>query len=432
MRGATSPMLRVAIIGGGPGGLGTAIALSKISNVEVTIYEKARELREIGAGIQIGYNCWKVLELLGAARDVKGHLQKSVLQRNGLTGEIVGQLALAKPAFPQYRGQRVRRARLQAALVAQVPKGVIQLQKRLVSLQNLEEGGVSLVFEDGEEVIADLVVGGDGIRSVVRQSVFPDHTIRFTGRTIWRVIIPKSLILHIPEMTEATAWWHGPAGHFYNCLVDDPSETPEDEQMFEIAIHNVVPPDTVKEKKFSWGIPATNERVLSHFEDYDPRVQEALRAVPEGQWKEFSSFSGPRLETVRAWDKVVLIGDASHPLTGAFGSGAAFALQDGWILAQAIEHTASSAQPLADALAIFDSIRSPYYHRMYKHLDQQAKNFQDAVASSPDQSFASKLNARVKGFGGENKLDWIYQNNIENVWKDFVSAENAQKNTQLN
>jgi salicylate hydroxylase len=198
------------------------------------------------------------------------------------------------------------------------------------------------------------------------------------------VIIPKSLIVDIPDMTSSTAWGHGPAGHFYNGLVDDPSETPEAEQMFEIAVHNVVPAATVKEKRFSWGIPATNERVESHFTEYDPRVREALSRVPEGLWKEFSAFAGQRLEKVTAWDKVVLIGDARHPLTGkmiqmtacirnpthgfqsgAFGSGAAFAMQDSWILAQAIAHTRSSRQPLASALAIFDSIRSPYYHRMF-------------------------------------------------------------------
>lgn len=66
-------------------------------------------------------------------------------------------------------------------------------------------------------------------------------------------------------MTLATSWWHGPAGHFYNCLVDDPSETPPEQQMFEIAVHSVAPPGSTKEKKFSWGIPATNERVESHF-----------------------------------------------------------------------------------------------------------------------------------------------------------------------
>jgi salicylate hydroxylase len=74
-------MLRVAIVGGGPGGLSAAIALSKLPNVEVTIYEQARELREIGAGIQIGYNCWRVLELLDAAAAVKGHIQETIVHR---------------------------------------------------------------------------------------------------------------------------------------------------------------------------------------------------------------------------------------------------------------------------------------------------------------------------------------------------------------
>ena len=78
---AQPPSIRVAIIGGGPGGLGTAIALSALPNVEVTIYEQARELREIGAGIRIGFNCWTVLGLLGAADGVKGHLKTQVLHR---------------------------------------------------------------------------------------------------------------------------------------------------------------------------------------------------------------------------------------------------------------------------------------------------------------------------------------------------------------
>lgn len=78
---ATFPVLRVAIIGGGPGGLAAAISLSALPNIEISIYEQARELREIGAGIQIGYNCWRVLELLGAAGDVKGHVQGTILHR---------------------------------------------------------------------------------------------------------------------------------------------------------------------------------------------------------------------------------------------------------------------------------------------------------------------------------------------------------------
>lgn len=72
--------LQVAVVGGGPGGLGTAIALSKIPDVEVTIYEQASVLREVGAGISIGPNSWKVLELLGAADALdSGHPTLTIL-----------------------------------------------------------------------------------------------------------------------------------------------------------------------------------------------------------------------------------------------------------------------------------------------------------------------------------------------------------------
>lgn len=81
MPSAHPKLLRVAIVGGGPGGLGSAIALSALPNVEVTLFEQARELREIGAGIRIGFNCWKVLELLGAADGVRGHSKTSVVHR---------------------------------------------------------------------------------------------------------------------------------------------------------------------------------------------------------------------------------------------------------------------------------------------------------------------------------------------------------------
>lgn len=73
--------LRVAVVGGGPAGLGAAIALSRLPDVEVSIFEQARELREIGAGIRIGYNCWRVLELLGAAEEVKGHHKTAIFHR---------------------------------------------------------------------------------------------------------------------------------------------------------------------------------------------------------------------------------------------------------------------------------------------------------------------------------------------------------------
>jgi salicylate hydroxylase len=66
-------------------------------------------------------------------------------------------------------------------------------------------------------------------------------------------------------MDTSTNWWFGPTGHVYNTIVDDPTEIAEKDQLFEISCRGVVDPKLVTEKKYSWGIPATNERVLSHF-----------------------------------------------------------------------------------------------------------------------------------------------------------------------
>lgn len=88
-----------------------------------------------------------------------------MMARNGLNGDVVGGTGVSSLPI-QYHPRRVRRTRLQQALLAKVPPGIIQLNKRLVSLENLEQGGVRLVFEDGTETTADLVVGADGIRSV--------------------------------------------------------------------------------------------------------------------------------------------------------------------------------------------------------------------------------------------------------------------------
>ena len=105
------------------------------------------------------------LSFIGTSASLFSSVYRLSTRSNGLTGEALREQKSTSVA-PKYRGQRVRRTRLQAALIRQVPEGAIKLRKRLVSLENRNEGGVRLLFEDGEEVVADLVVGGDGIRSV--------------------------------------------------------------------------------------------------------------------------------------------------------------------------------------------------------------------------------------------------------------------------
>ncbi|KAH7007717.1 FAD-binding monooxygenase [Ilyonectria destructans] len=408
----------VAIIGGGPGGLGTAIALSKLSFLHVTLYEQNPEPREAGAGISLSTNAWKILDLLGASDDVKGGSKSNTHQRNGYTGSLLHVSKKPENSAADARGAiRARRTRLQSALLAQVPEDVIQYGKKLVSLENLGEQGVRLLFKDGTEDIADLVVGADGIQSTTRRVLFPDHQLRFTGNTAWRVLVPRSSLSHLPDITHNTAWWWGETGHTYFSDVDDESE--ENEGSFEITVRSYHEPE-IPGKTVAWGIPATNERVASRVLKFDQRVRDAIDAVPEGQWREFAGYSGPRLEKITGWDKVALIGDSSHPLSGAFGSGATFAMEDGWILVRALERTQHSSRSILDTLEIFENIRSPYYERMYNHLDESHDTIQKRQKDSSD--FDERLKIKIDSFLYGDK-DFIYKNDIAQVWQDYIATE---------
>jgi salicylate hydroxylase len=209
--------------------------------------------------------------------------------------------------------------------------------------------------------------------------------------------------------------------------------SPVGEGLWEIAARAWHDPSTHSASKVSWGVPVANAHVESHFtvsvaltvrmqtqmeklitrQEYLPQIREALARVPDGGWREFAAFAGPELETLVAWDnKIVLVGDSSHALSGAFGSGAGFAMEDGWILAQSL---ACFDNDLSKALPLFDQIRLSYYARMYTHLaseaTRRAKSLQDIGSPSFDERVANK----IISVGGAD-MSWIYQNDIEATW----------------
>ncbi|KAH8787895.1 salicylate hydroxylase [Diaporthe sp. PMI_573] len=409
-----TPRLRIAISGGGPAGLAAAIALLEKPGFEVTIYEQATELREVGAGLRVGYNSWRVLELLGVADKVKGHIKVDHQHRDGVTGEVLY-------TYPPYEGDwkyhdtRVRRTVLQDALKSRVPSHIIQLKKRLVDLVQQPGGGVVLLFQDGTSAYADLVIGADGIRSAVRRATFPDHETTYNGTTIWRCLIPLDSVDNL-SITKYTAFHHGPKRMFKCSVVSTQEEIDAGKGLWEMTLRSYEDPAQAKGMKYSWGIPATNERVASHFTEFSSEIREAIDKVPEGTWKEFSAFSGPRLQQVIADGNTAIIGDASHPLLGAFGTGAGFAMEDGWLLAQILElsinqHKNDTSRALRESLTMFDKIRSPYYHRIYDVLDAKPQDGKvDYAAWSPTP-------------GGP--LNWIYFHDVEEDWKQIQKGFRA-------
>ncbi|ORY62683.1 uncharacterized protein BCR38DRAFT_346045 [Pseudomassariella vexata] len=403
--------LKVAIVGGGPGGLATAIALSKVPNVEVKLYEKAKLLREVGAGINIGPNTWNVLELLGVADTLtSGHPISAVLNVNGRTGEEIYKferdISVKRPAI------RTQRTKLQSTLLAHVAPGVIQLAKQLLEIIDKGDDGVVLGFADETKERADLVVGADGIRSVVRDCAWPDYEIKFTGTTIWRALLPRRALVDQDPRFDITGWWHLPNSHVYF--------SPVGEGLSEIAAREYQDPAVHGASKVVWGVPVTNEHVESHFKSYLPQIQRALQSIPQGSWREFAAFAGPELSSLTSWShKIVLVGDSSHALSGAFGSGAGFAMEDGWVLAQTLSYFRND---LRKALSLFDEIRLPYYHRMYEHLDAMARGRRTRLEElEREGTDAEEERVRIKAIREGEDMDWIYRNDIGRVWEQIVS-----------
>ncbi|KAL1593608.1 hypothetical protein SLS59_009122 [Nothophoma quercina] len=129
------------------------------------------------------------------------------------------------------------------------------------------------------------------------------------------------------------------------------------------------------------------------------------------------------MSTLVGWNnKIVLVGDSSHALSGAFGSGAGFAMEDGWILAQSLAHFDND---LSKALPLFDQIRLSYYARMYAHLASEAvrraKNLQDIGNPSFDERVANKI---ISDGGAD--MSWIYNNDIEATWTRAVNGYAVQ------
>ncbi|KAK0710625.1 hypothetical protein B0H67DRAFT_646067 [Lasiosphaeris hirsuta] len=432
MPSETHPKIRIAIIGAGPGGLSSAIALSALPDVDVRVYEKAGQLTELGGGISVNHNGLKVLDLLGLRDAVRGAPTNPMVQRNAYTGEIVD---AGQPRDPDnvYEARRVRRAVLQRALAARVPVGLVGFGKKLVGLEDVGGEGVRVVFGDGTETTVDLVVGADGIRSLVRRHMYPDYTLSYARQVGWRTLIPMGRLQHMPDLPLATtSWWYGKAKSFWLSPVDEPPHLLDLEFTARVFDEPPIPGRTV-----SWGINVSNDDVSSRFPDVDPRLAEAFKQVPEGSWREFASFEGPVVDSLAAWGKLALVGDASHPSAGGFGAGSSFAMEDSWVLARTIEYarsTSASAKPsdiVREALDTFNAVRRPFYQAMWRFRQSQAKALKE-VGRKDYEDFDGDLRQRFASDGlgakrGKGFLSFVYDSDIGKTWTEFLEGDKLRR-----
>ncbi|WVQ94358.1 hypothetical protein IAU59_001437 [Kwoniella sp. CBS 9459] len=341
--------LKVAIVGAGPGGLATWIHFRRLTDVQISIYDGARELREVGAGIGLNENTWRHLQLLGVADKIDQFTNRGdptkidVENRNGVTGKLISR-------------------RYQSSDYA-----------------------------------------------------FPEHRLSYTGKVAYRILIPQEDVAHISGIPQGSCFWHTKNTHVYT--------NPLDNGLFEIATRAPIPdPDGTK---VSWGTEVPKEEVVGHYTEYCNTIKQILD-VPK-KWLEFALFGGPRLHSVVYNGRIALIGDASHPLHGAFGAGAAFAFEDAYVLAQAVGEAQRNGTSVADAIQVYDEVRAPHYEALYHVLDDYAdiaKEVEAANQGKDDNEFVESI--VQKGLAGNTQ--WIYKYDVTKVWREKLEAAIKREN----
>jgi salicylate hydroxylase len=334
----------IIIVGGGIGGLAAALALLR-HGLDVEVYEQSSELKEVGAGVQIGANGTRVLHALG----LKAALERTQVIPSGKearlwnTGASWKTLDLGAIAVARYGSPHIlmHRGDLHAAL-AEAIRGIkadaLKLGHRFVGLAQSSEG-VEVSFADGKSAAAGLVIGADGIHSKVREILFGRDSAKFTGCVAWRGLIPmQELPQHLARNT-ATSWL-GPAGHVLHYPV-------RSGQLMNF-ISFLERTDWQVE---SWTMRGTTEELANDFRGWHSDVHAMIRGI-ETPYKWALWVRDPMAGWSRG--RVTLLGDACHPTLPFLGQGAVMALEDAYVLAQCVEKYPDDH---ATALARYENAR---------------------------------------------------------------------------
>lgn len=333
--------ISIAIIGGGIGGLTAGLALLD-AGFDVHVYEQARALREVGAGIVLTPNATRVLQCLGlgAKLELLGVAPLAWRQRRWDDGRTLLCTPLARTAGAPATFYTSHRADVVAMLINALPVERLHIGHRLVALTDCDDR-VEAQFDNGARIKADMVIGADGIHSSVRGLLFGPEQPRFTGCVAYRGMVPAERLGRL-ELPLESQLWMGPGKHFVHyfvqngqlvnfvCLIDQDSWTKE-----------------------SWTEPGEVTDAHAAYAGWHDQVQSIISAADEiFIWGLFDRAPLPRWSA----GSVTLIGDACHPMLPFMAQGAAQAIEDAATLAAVL------VQPAADiprALRRYESLRLP-------------------------------------------------------------------------
>lgn len=329
--------LKVLISGGGIGGVTAALCLAN-KGFEVMVFEQASEFGEVGAGIQLSPNCTRVLHHLGLEPALRAcaFLPQGTQFRNWRTGKVISESKLGGEVVERYGVPyyHIHRGDLLGLLVQASdasPNITLHTSARVTGFSD-DDGGVQISLE-GRQHEGDLLVGADGIRSVIRAGLWGQQKPQFTGNIAWRALVPVERVPKGLVRPMSTAWW-GPGKHFVHYYIRGGDL---------INCVCVVQKDGWEVE--SWTEHGDYTELKADFAGWHSDIQQLIDNADKDSLYKWALYDRAPMS---AWGKgrVTLLGDACHPTLPFMAQGAAMAIEDGAVLAGSLQQGKDIVQSL--------------------------------------------------------------------------------------
>lgn len=360
---------QVLIAGGGIGGLAAALALLR-RGFDVDVYEQASELREVGAGVQLSANGIRVLHELGVHEALRALACEASgkevrLWNSGQTWKLfdLGAVSVERYGFPYYTVYRPDLLAVLADGVRREKPEAIHLNARCTGLEQSARG-VTLRLERGE-VHGDVLIGADGVHSRIRQALFGADQPTFTGLIAWRGTIPmQTLPGHMRRLVGTN--WIGPGRHVVHYPVH------RGEYMNFIGV--VERGDWQVE---SWTARGTREECHADFESWHGDIHRMIDNIATPfKW----ALMGRAPMEKWSAGRVSLLGDACHPALPFLAQGAVMALEDGFVLARALQ---AAGADIEQGLARYENARRERTAKVVHGSADNARRFHNRALAEP-------------------------------------------------
>lgn len=390
--------IKVIIAGGGIGGLSAALALLR-QGFDVEVYEQAKELREVGAGIQISPNGSRALDALGIYENVKAdscnpEKKEFRLWNTGKSWLLFdfGDDAVEKYGYPYLTVYRPDLLKALVDGVEAIKPNAIHLDSKVHSFSQ-DKDSIKLKLENGQEISGDLLIGADGVRSAIRNQLWGPTNPNFSGMVAWRGVIPmKNLPEHLQKMVGST--WIGPGGH----AVNYPLHRGE--------IMNFV--GTIERKDWqveSWSTQGTVEECLNDFKGWHEDVQTMIRLSPQ-----LFKWALMQRDPIPQWTqgRVTLVGDAAHATLPFLAQGAVQSIEDGVVLARCLD---KYVHDLPLAFEKYESARIERTSKMVRGATANTGRFHSAELET-EEGAEAYLQREWSSNPIADRYDWLYRYDV--------------------